>query len=107
MTSLICGILNGTNQQKQTHRLKRMNLWLPWGGGRGKLWGTDSQEVWDGHVHTAIFKMDSQQGPTYSTWNSVQYYMAAWMGGEFGGEWIHGYVWMSPFTVHLKLSQNC
>ena len=24
----------------------------------------------------------------YSTWNSTQYYMAAWMGGEFG-EWIH------------------
>ena len=23
----------------------------------------DSQGVWDGHVHTAVFKMDSQQGP--------------------------------------------
>ena len=22
----------------------------------------------------------------YSTWNSVQRYVAAWMGGEFGGE---------------------
>ena len=22
----------------------------------------------------------------YSIWNSAQYYMAAWMGGEFGGE---------------------
>ena len=22
----------------------------------------------------------------YSTWNSVQHYVAAWMGGEFGGE---------------------
>ena len=22
----------------------------------------------------------------YSTWNSAQYYMAAWMGGEFGGK---------------------
>ena len=26
------------------------------------------------------------------------------MGGEFGGEWIHVYVWLSPFAVHLKLS---
>ena len=26
--------------------------------------GRDSQGVWDGHVHTAIFKMDNQQGPT-------------------------------------------
>ena len=23
---------------------------------------------------------------------------------EFGGEWIHVYVWLSPFTVHLKPS---
>jgi len=28
-------------------------------------------------------------------------------GGEFGGEWIHVYVWLSPYTVHLKLSQLC
>ena len=27
--------------------------------------------------------------------------------GEFGGEWIHVYVWLSPFTVHLKPSQHC
>ena len=25
----------------------------------------------------------------------------AWMGGKFGGEWIHVYVRQSPFTVHL------
>ena len=28
----------------------------------------------------------------YGTWNSAQCYVAAWMGGEFGGEWIHIYV---------------
>ena len=35
---------------------QKMNLWLPVGkdGGKG---------VWDGHAHTAIFKMDYQQGP--------------------------------------------
>ena len=27
-----------------------------------ELRGRDSQGVWDGHVHTAIFKMDSQPG---------------------------------------------
>ena len=43
----------------------------------------------------------------YSTWNSVQCYVAAWMGGEFGGEWIHVLVQLSPFAVHLKLSQHC
>ena len=29
------------------------------------------------------------------------------MGGEFGGEWIHVYVCLSPFALHLKLSQHC
>ena len=27
----------------------------------------------------------------YSTWNSAQRYVAAWMGGEFGRERIHVY----------------
>ena len=57
----------------------------------------------DRHVHTAIFKMDL----LYGTWNSVQCYVATWVGGEFGGEWLHVYVWLSPFTVHLKLSHHC
>ena len=33
-------------------------------------WG---KGVWDGQVHTAIFKVDNQQGPTvYSAGNSAQ-----------------------------------
>ena len=28
----------------------------------------------------------------YGTGNSAQCYVAAWMEGQFGGEWIHGYV---------------
>ena len=43
----------------------------------------------------------------YSTGNSAQCYVAAWMGGQFGGEWIHVYVWLTPFAVHLKISQHC
>ena len=27
--------------------------------------------------------------------------------GSLGGEWIRVYVWLSPFVVHLKLSQHC
>ena len=41
----------------------------------------------------------------YSTGNSAQCYVAAWMGGEFGKECIHEYVWLSLSAVHLKLSQ--
>ena len=40
----------------------------------------------------------------YSPGSSAQCYVAAWMGGEFGREWIHVYVELNPFTVHLKLS---
>ena len=28
-----------------------------------RIGGRDNQGVWDGHVHTAIFKMDNQLGP--------------------------------------------
>ena len=34
-------------------------------------------------------------------------YVAAWMGGEFGGEWIRVYIWQSPFAVHVKPLQHC
>ena len=51
--------------------------------------------------------MNNQQGPLYSTWNSAQCYVAVWTGGKLGGEWIHVYVWLSSFTVHLKPSQHC
>ena len=39
----------------------------------------------------------------YNTVNSAQWYVAAWMGGEFGGEWIHVYARLSLFPVHWKL----
>ena len=59
-----------------------------------------------GCVYTALFKMITNKVLLYSTWNSAQCYAAAWMGGEFGREWIHACVWLSPFAVHLKLSQH-
>ena len=43
----------------------------------------------------------------YSTGNSAHCCVAAWMGGRCGGEWIHVYVRLSFFAVHLKLSQHC
>jgi len=58
--------------------------------------------------HTLLYlKWITNKDLLYSTWNSAQWYVAAWMGGELGGEWIHVFVWLSPFAVHLKLSQHC
>ena len=50
------------------------------------------------------FKQITNKDLLYSKWYCVRCYVAAWMGGEFGGEWIHVHVWLSPFTVHLTLS---
>ena len=51
---------NDTNEliyktEKETHRLRKWTY--------GCLGRKDSWEVWEGHVHTAMFKMDNQQGP--------------------------------------------
>ena len=69
--------------------------------------GRDCWGVWDGHVHTVIFKVDNQQGLQYETGKSARCYVAAWMGREFSREWLHVYVWPSPFGVCLKLSRRC
>ena len=42
-----------------------------------------------------------------SSWNSAQCYVAAWVGGEFGGECIHVCAWLGSFAGHLKQSQHC
>ena len=48
--------------------------------------------------------MDNEQG--HGTWNTVQCCMAAWMGGEFGEEWIHVHLWLSPFIVSPENYHN-
>ena len=59
-------------------------------------------------MYTLLYlKWISNKGLLCSTGNSAQCYVAAWMGGEFGGEWILVYVWLNPFAVHLKQSQHC
>ena len=42
-------------KQKQTHKLKECL--------RGRMKGRDSQGIGDRHAHTALFKMNNQQGP--------------------------------------------
>ena len=44
-----------------------------------------SGSLWWSCAHS-IFKMDNQQNLLYSTWNSAQCYVAAWMGVGVGGE---------------------
>ena len=37
----------------------------------------------------------------YCIGNSVQRYVASWMGREFGEEWKHICIWVSPFDVTI------
>ena len=79
-----------------------MNLWLP---GVGKGWREGIVKRFGVDMYTLLYlKWITSKDLLYTTRNSAQCYMAAWMGGEFGGEWIHVYMWLSPFAVHLKLS---
>ena len=59
-------------------------------------------------MHTLLYlKWITNKVLLYSAGNSAQGCVVAWMGGEFGREWIYVYVWLSPFAVHLKLSLHC
>lgn len=61
-----------------------------------------------GCLYTLLYlKWITSKDQLHSTWNSAQCYMAAWMERELRGKWIHVYVWLSLFAVHLKLSQHC
>ena len=65
--------------------------------------GTVRELVGHGHAHTAIFKMDNQQGPT------VQHReLCSMLCGSLDGRGVWGRmdarVWLSPFTAHQKLS---
>ena len=65
-------------------------------------------EFWMDIYALLYLKWITNKDLLYSTWNSNQcYYVAAWRWGDYGGEWLYVYVWLSPFIFHLKLSQHC
>ena len=43
----------------------------------------------------------------YSTWNSTQCHMPAWMVEGFRGEWIHVYVCLSPCVCVFSVVSDC
>ena len=74
---------------------------------RGEGWQEGIVREFGIDMYTRLYlKWITNKDPLYSTGNSAQCYVAAWMGGESEGEWIHVYVWLSCFAVHLKLSQH-
>ena len=75
---------------------------------RGERWREGIVREYEMGMYTLLYlKWKTDKDLLYSTWNSAQFYVAAWMAGEAGEEWMYVYVWLSPFAVHLKLSQHC
>ena len=52
------------------------------------MWEGIVWEFGDGHVHTTVFIVEKRQGCTVQYIYHVPCHVAAWKGGEFGGEWI-------------------
>ena len=81
-----------------------MVVGLEWGKEKGKrIIGEFGMDMYT----LLYFKWVTNKDLLYSMWDSVQCYVADWVRKEFGREWLHVYVGLSPFTVHLKLSQHC
>ena len=73
---------------KTNHRLREQTY-----GCQGKGWGEDIVREFGINMYILLYlKWMTNKVLQYSTGNFVQYYLAAWMGGEFGGEWIYVYV---------------
>ena len=91
--------MNLLAKQKDIHRL-REGSYDCWRKGIVREFGMD--------MYTPLYlKWITSKDLLYSTWDSAQCYVQAWMGEEFGGERVCVCVWLSPFTVHLELSQHC
>ena len=97
----VCGVYfkDALIKERRTHRLRKQTHGY-WGEGIDKDFGKVMYSL-------LYLKWILNKNLLYSTLNSAQCYVPVWIGGRFGGEWIHVYVWLSPFDVHLKLSQHC
>ena len=75
----------------------KISLWLP----RGRIGGRDREFGMD--MYTLLYlKQITNKVLLYSTWNSTQCYVAAWVGGRLGE---NGYMYMYGW-VPLLFTQN-
>ena len=77
-------------------------MWLLGGKGQLREFGMDMYSL-------LYFKWVTNKDLLYSTWNSAQCYIAAWIGGEFGGRMntfmcMAGSLCSSPETITTLLT---
>ena len=76
--------MNLFTKQKESHRLREQAH-----GCQARGMGQGRVREFRINMYTLLyFKWITKKLLLYSTGNSAQCYVAAWMGGEFGGEWI-------------------
>ena len=78
-------VTNEFTKQKETHRLIEWTYGFWVKGGREEI----VTEFGINMYARLYLKWITNENLLYSTWNSAQCYVAAWMGEEFGGEWKH------------------
>ena len=82
-------------KEKGTQRLRE---WIY--GCQGEEWEEGIVREFGMDRYTLLYlKWITNKDLLYSTWNSAQCYVAAWMGGEFGENWMRsqgvGHDWMT------------
>ena len=86
-------------KQKETHRRREQTY---------GCWEEGTVRESDIDMYTLLYlKWITNKDLPYSTWNSAQCSVAAWMGEEFEGEWIHVYVGWARLLSTWQLSQDC
>ena len=85
-----------TYKTKRDSQAQRTNAWLLKEKDGGKR---IVKELWLDMYTLLYSKWITNEDLLYSTWNSVQCYVAAQIGGEFGGQWIHVYVQLRPLPL--------
>ena len=108
MISLTCGILkNGTNEliykTEIDSQMQKTNLWLPGvKGGRGINWEVGI------YIYILLYtKQITNKDLLYSTGNSSQYSVMAYMEKESKKEWIYVHIKLIHFAVQQKVTQHC
>ena len=92
MTQQRNGFIYRTEIDSQT---QRKNLWSPEGEGIVREFGIDMFKLLN-------LNWIMNKDLLCSTGTSTQCHVAAWMGGEFEGEWIHVYAWLKSLCCALE-----
>ena len=69
--------------------------------------GRNSQGFCEGHAYTSIFKLNNQQRPIEQYVELCSMLCVSLGRREVWGRIDTCILWLSPFTVHLKLPQHC